>query len=288
MSKAHASNPSGLLSPSLLLLLAGLAIALPATGLAGDDRVRAGDLVRQGDTFFKVRRYCEALTAYEKARALDPDDVGLLKLVATSRAALYAPSSKDASNLQSHAKAIAEYEEYLAKAPDDNEALRGLTSAWMRAEGEDAAIRYLRERHSRRPSDVETIVMLAGLAERKGDYDESESLLRKWIAVEQKNPEASCRFGILAWSRSSTAPDGGLEPSKRRKILDDGMAQLDRALALNPDYFEAMLYKNLIFREYMKLEPDAAKQVQLKTAAEDWQRKALETRGRIVKKEAGK
>jgi tetratricopeptide (TPR) repeat protein len=286
MLTVHASSPLGGRHQFFFLpLLAALALVLPAPGLAGDDRARARDLVRQGDSFFKASRYREALAAYEKARALDPGDVGLLKLVASSRAALYDSSSTDPSNVRHLAQAIDEYKEYLAKEPDDKEAFRGLASAWMLSkQQEDAAISYLKERHARRPSDVETIGMLAMLAERKGDYAESEAWLRKRIAVEPNNPEAYYRFGVSSWSRSYVAPEGGLEPTKRRKILDDGMAQLDRALALNPDYYEAMLYKNLIYREYVKVEPDAAKQAQLKANAEEWQKKALETRGRVMKK----
>jgi len=37
-------------------------------------------------------------------------------------------------------------------------------------------------------------------------------------------------------------------------MLDFGMAQLDKALQLNPDYFEAMLYKNLLYRQYVRIE----------------------------------
>ena len=58
-------------------------------------------------------------------------------------------------------------------------------------------------------------------------------------------------MGVTAWDKSynspgaDISPEHGLTPEKRKEILDFGMAQLDKAIELNPDYFEAMLYKNL-------------------------------------------
>jgi tetratricopeptide (TPR) repeat protein len=251
---------------AFLPLLASLALALPASGLAGDDQVRAGDLVRQGDSFFKTSHYREALAAYEKARVLDPGDVGLLKLVASSRAALCTPSSKDPSNVQCLAKAIAEYKEYLAKEPDDEKAARFLVTIDMSAEKYDDAIAYFKDFITKHPKDSPAVQTVAMLYSKKGDYENSIDWQKKRAELEPNNAEVFYTMGVTAWDTSYNAPpadvspEHGLKPEKRKEILDFGIASLDNAIHLNPDYFEAMLYKNLIYREYVKVEPDAAKQ----------------------------
>ena len=267
-----------------LPLLAALSMSPSAFGRAPGDGADVGDLVRQGDSYFRTGRYREALAVYEKARSLDPGDVGLLLSTARGRRALYDPSSVDPSNVRLITKAIEDYEAYLAQVPDDNLAFRALAGAWVEAGQEGAALLYLRERHAGRPSDVETIDVLADFTEKKGDYEESEALLRKRIALEPSNPEAYYRFGVSAYTRSASSSELQMEPGKRRKVIDDGVAQLDRAIALRPDYYEAMLYEGMLCREYLKVEPDAAKQARLKAKAEEWQKKALETRRRITAK----
>jgi hypothetical protein len=67
-------------------------------------------------------------------------------------------------------------------------------------------------------------------------------------------------------------------------MLDFGMAQLDKAIQLNPDYFEAMLYKNLLYRQYVRIEVDPAKVAELNAKATEWQQKALEIRKKMQEK----
>ena len=63
------------------------------------------------------------------------------------------------------------------------------------------------------------------------------------------------------------------------------MAQLDKAIQLNPDYFEAMLYENLLYREYARIEGDPAKVAELTAKADEWQKKALEIRKKVQDKQ---
>ena len=57
-----------------------------------------------------------------------------------------------------------------------------------------------------------------------------------------------------------------------------GIEAEDKALALNPDYFEALTYKNILLRMQANLEKDPAKQKQLISEADDLQNKAMESR----------
>jgi phytoene/squalene synthetase len=70
----------------------------------------------------------------------------------------------------------------------------------------------------------------------------------------------------------------------RRGIVDEGMKNLDKALELKPDYFEAMFYVNLLYREIAKLENDPAKKTELAAKADEWQKKGLEFRKQAQEK----
>jgi hypothetical protein len=55
-----------------------------------------------------------------------------------------------------------------------------------------------------------------------------------------------------------------------------GLDEVDKALALKPDYFEALTYKNLLLRSQALLEKDPAKQQQLIKQADQLRDKAQE------------
>ncbi len=63
------------------------------------------------------------------------------------------------------------------------------------------------------------------------------------------------------------------------------MVALEKANAQREDYFEAMLYVNLLYREYAKLENDPIKKEELLAKATEWQKKALAARDRVKQKE---
>ena len=57
-----------------------------------------------------------------------------------------------------------------------------------------------------------------------------------------------------------------------------GIASVDRALQIKPDYMEALVYKNLLLRLQANLEKDPAKQQQLIKDADKLRDKAQELR----------
>lgn len=61
---------------------------------------------------------------------------------------------------------------------------------------------------------------------------------------------------------------------------------MDFALSLNPDYDDAMIYKNLLIREKVRFTTDPAEQAKLTAMADDWFNKALETRKRNAQRRA--
>jgi len=61
-------------------------------------------------------------------------------------------------------------------------------------------------------------------------------------------------------------------------LVDEGLSNLDSALALNPQYEDAMTYKNLLLREKARLVVDPEEKARLTKLADEWFNRALETR----------
>ena len=99
---------------------------------------------------------------------------------------------------------------------------------------------------------------LAMLYFRKGDFDNGVGWLKKRLEVEGNNPEVYYLIGVQAWDRSYHFPD--LDPALRSKIVEEGLEALNKAVQMKPDYFKAMAYLNLLYRQQAVTETDPAKQ----------------------------
>jgi TonB family protein len=74
--------------------------------------------------------------------------------------------------------------------------------------------------------------------------------------------------------RDKTNPPSEAEANR---LLAEGMANVDIALALNPSMQEAMAYKNLLLRDQAARTSDTAKRDSLLREADTWFQKALDT-----------
>jgi tetratricopeptide (TPR) repeat protein len=259
------------------LLAAGLLLAA-----AGCDRFKAKQLVREGNAYFKEQLYEDALRKYDEARALDPNEIRFAKFVAMGNMALYNPGSTHPKDLEVLKKAIENFKLYLEQRPEDEKAAKYLITTYMNAGKFDDAIEKWRENH---PADHQAVQTIAMLYARKGDFENSMTWQKERAKLEPGNPDVFYTMGVTCWDKAYNTPPERLDGDKRKEIVDFGMAQLQKALELRPDYFEAMFYVNLLYREMAKLENDVAKKAELKTKADEWQKKGLEVRARVIQKQ---
>jgi tetratricopeptide (TPR) repeat protein len=270
--------------------IAAAALVLLSFAAAGCDKFKSKQLIREGNAYFKEQLYEDALRKYEQAQALDPDEVRLDKFVAMGNMALYNPGSTHPKDVAALTKAIEHFKKYLAARPDDEKAAKFLVTTYMNAQKFDDAIAYFKDFIANHPKDSQAVQTVAMLYAKKGDYENSIEWQKKRAALEPANADVFYTMGVTAWQKSydspgaDVSPEHGLTPEKRKEILDFGMAQLDKAIELNPDYFEAMLYKNLVYRQYARIEGDPAKVAELTAKATEWQTKALEVRKKVQEK----
>ena len=262
-----------------------LAIAVISLASVGCNRFKAKQLVREGNAFFKEQLYEDALKRYEEARSLDPGEIRFAKFVAMGNMALYNPGSTHPKDQEALKKAIENFKVYLEKMPDDDKAAKYLITTYMNSGKFDDAIEYFKQWRTAHPTDVKAVQTIAMLYAKKGDFENSLTWQKEQLKLDPTNPDVYYTLGVTCWDKVYNTPPDKMDGDKRKEIVDYGMAQLMKAIEIRPDYFESMLYVNLMYREYAKLENDETKKADLKAKADEWQKKALEVRARVIQKQ---
>jgi tetratricopeptide (TPR) repeat protein len=245
--------------------------------LAGCNKIKAKQETKRGNEFLKAAQYQSALASYQEALRVDPSETRLNKHIGLAYMGLYQPGSKHPKDLEYAQKAIDHLQAYVKAYPDDKKALEYLVSMYLNTERYDDAIKfYQNELLKRDPKDSKAMQSIAMLYFKKGDFDNGVAWLKKRLEVEGNNPEVYYLIGVQAWDRSYNFPD--LDPALRAKIVEEGLQALNKALELKPDYFEAVSYINLLYREKAKMEQDPAKKQEYIDTANKYLQQALEMR----------
>jgi len=107
----------------------------------------------------------------------------------------------------------------------------------------------------------DTYLELAALLNRQRRSAEVVEAMRGAAQLDPDNAEAQHRLATYCWEIASKGTD--LDAAARLKYILDGIAAEDRALAINPDYLEAMTFKNILLRMEAKAVGDPAEQARL-------------------------
>ena len=125
-----------------------------------------------------------------------------------------------------------------------------------------------------KPNDPLAYEVLAGYYSRQGDFEKSMAALQSRADMEPKNPEAWHTLG--ARYSEETLKNSHLSKDTARGYVMKGLDAEEKALELNPEYFEALTYKNILLRQQALYEKDPAKQKQLLAEADTIRNKALD------------
>lgn len=232
----------------MIVLLVGLAVA----GAVSCESVQIRRAMGNGNKLYNAQRYEEAVAEYSKIVALDPDNWDGNYQIAMSYLAMYHPGSAHIKDKEYGDKAIVALERCLAIQPPSTEALdkaRGYyLSLLLSADRIDKAVAYMEDQVAKSPRDMALLAQLAELYHRKGDHEKALATYRKRTELEPANKEAWYALGVACWSRSY---HGGVQVSteEREAVLAEGMKALEKALAIDPQYVEALSYLSLLYRE---------------------------------------
>lgn len=252
---------------------------------SGCNKLKSKQEIKKGNDFFKAAQYQTALAAYQEALRLDPGEKKLHKNIGLAYMGLYQPGSKHPKDLEYASKAMEHLTEYLKAYPNDRKAREFLVSLYLTTERFDDAIAFYQKMVEEDPKDTKAMQSLAQMYFKKGDVNNAVAWLKKRLAAET-TPEAKAEvyyfIGVQAWDRSYNFPD--IDPVQRTHIVDEGLDALNKALQIKPDYFEALSYINLLYREKAKIETDPVKKQEYVDTANKYLQQALELRKKALAK----
>jgi len=252
----------------LTLLAALLALLGTATGC---NFLKSRDQLTKGVTAFKNAQYEQATNYFQNAVRLNPNDQTAKLFLATTYASQVVPNLTTPDNLALAQKAIDGFNAVLATDPHDLTALKQIASINRNIQKFDVAKEYEQKVIAEAPNDPEAYYIVAFV---------------DWTLA-YKNA-----LTIMAADGFPTVNGLTGDPKKSKnacqKLMDqntalvnEGMENLNKAIALNPTYDAAMEYLQLDYRLRAEMEcgkdADAARKQDL-AMADDWSTKAMGAR----------
>ncbi|MBP1603187.1 MAG: putative system TPR-repeat lipoprotein, partial [Acidobacteria bacterium] len=90
------------------------------------------------------------------------------------------------------------------------------------------------------------------------DFDKTMAAHYDRVKVEPNNPEGYYTISVFFWDKVNK--DFQLKEPEKRKYLGQGLEAANKALELNPNYIDALVYKGLILRSQALIEKEPSKQ----------------------------
>jgi tetratricopeptide (TPR) repeat protein len=127
-----------------------------------------------------------------------------------------------------------------------------------------------------RPNSPDVFMQLAGYYNRQGDFEKTIEALNQRTAIDPNNPEAFYTISTFFWDKAYR--DFRITEAQKVDYAKRGLEAADKAVALNPNYMEAVTYRGLLLRVLASVEKNADRQKALLKDAEAMQARALEIR----------
>ncbi len=222
------------------------ALLILVAGVSGCAKLRARDLLNKGVQSFKNGQYDVAIEDFKQAKDLDPTLMNARLYLATAYATQYIPGAPSQENMQFGNQAIAVFKEVLQQDPNNLSAIDGIGSI---------------------------LFQMAGTPFDPAKFEESKTYHQKHIALQPNDPEPYYWIGVIDWTLAfrnnltmradynkdhinKQVKDTDPLPealradylAKEGALIDEGIADLQKAIQIRPDYDDAMAYLNLLYR----------------------------------------
>ncbi len=263
-----------------------LALLLLAPIFGGCQKVRARVEMKKGNEMYLNESYREALAQYQKGLELDPKATFAWRSVGLTALALYKPGDNSKQNKEMGNLAIQAFENYLKDHPKDEKVRDYLMATYVNSKQYDKALTYLNEQAKANPANdniQSSRVRLLMEADRMPEAIQAANQMRPT----QAKAESLYSIGVSIWDLSYRRGET-VSAEERERLVDTGLAGMAEALKINPEYFEAMVYNNLLFREKAKLQLDEAKKQEYTAQANVWVEKAKALRKKLQEEEKKK
>lgn len=235
-----------------VILFAALVASAVAAG-TGCDKLEARDKLNKGVQAYRNAQFDVAIEDFKQAKELDPSLTNAQLYLATAYASQYVPGAPSQENINNGNQAVAEFKSILQQDPNNLSAIDGIGSILYNM--------------GSTPYNEQTVL-------------ESKSYHEKHISLAPNDPDPYYWVGVIDWAIAFRANRDMREEynknSKGKKeikesdpmpaaqasqfadkygsTVDDGIAKLQQAISLKPDYDDAMAYLNLLYRQKADME----------------------------------
>ncbi len=310
-------------SAAAVVAVVGLSVAASGCGRYSFGALKAQKAWKEANDRYQAQDWKAAAEKYEYALQQDPNKAEAYFFLANSYDNLYKPSrAGEAENDGYIQKAIENYQKAIDH--DPNPEMKKLALKWLVAvygadklndpskaepvvqkmiqvdpsdpvnyaalskiyedagrydEAESALLKSLEAK----PNDPVVYQQIAGFYNRQGDFEKTMSNLHKAAELEPSNPLGF--YTLATYYEEKVRKDFRITAAQKKEYIQKGIEASDKAIALNPDYAEALTYKNILLRHQMRIEPDRAKQLELEKEADRLRNKATEL---LKKKSSGR
>jgi tetratricopeptide (TPR) repeat protein len=250
-----------------LRAFAWAALLLLVVSVCGCNKLKARDLLNKGVAAFKNGQYDAAIEDFKQAKGLDPSLINARLYLATAYASQYIPGAPSEQNTRLGTQAVNEFKDVLSVAPNNKSAIDGIGSIVFQMAGQ--------------PYDPKR-------------FEESKTYHQKHIELWPTDPEPYYWIGVIDWTLAFRANNemraeynknnikkqvkdtDPLSPSVRAEytakysaLVDEGIAALQQAIKLRPDYDDAIAYLNLLYRRKADMVESADERASLLKQADD-------------------
>ena len=116
--------------------------------------------------------------------------------------------------------------------------------------------------------------LIAHYYNRQGEFDKTMAAFQKRAELEPNNPEAWHTMGTYYYEKAYR--DSTVSREQALTYIQAGIQAEDKALAINPDYFDAVSYKSLLLALQANKERSPAEQKRLLAEANELRDRAME------------
>jgi tetratricopeptide (TPR) repeat protein len=195
----------------------------------------------------------------------------------------YLAAAYGSDKLNDPVKAEPVYQEIIALEPKEPTNYMALAKLYEDAGRYDDAEAQYTKATEVKPNDPSVLAAKASYYNRQGDFPKTIAALEQAAALEPNNPEGYHRVAVFYWDK--TRGDFRLSPAEKKDFIHKGLGMEDKALSLNPDYMEAMTYKNILLRLQANIETDPKVRQRLLDEADKLRNKVIDAQKR---KQSGK
>lgn len=285
-----------------------LTILLAVVSAAGCAELRGRRKIQEGNRLYRDGAYKEAVATFEAAEKLVPNLWLLWLNKGYTCRQMIIPGAKSAESREASQCAQDAFRRMQELKPDDARGELLYIQTLFDSDAYETLSKVYLDKHRANPKDQDAITGLIQVYSKWGKLDEALAWWAKQAELQEDDAETQYAVGVYIWQQlfqkgggpdkslfdPRPSPDqptqarvppgaayGDIVGQRRVDLADQGIEYLKRAIALRPQYGEAMAYVNLLWRQRSFAFFDQPEEWQKAVdQAEEWRQQALLVMGK--------